>query len=239
MRPTRLRGILAVILLAAGLLVGWQLRAERRIRTSLQIPSQRLEELTFLLQEQARRRDALEAEIAALREQLARYEEAAAQDRGTQEALRRQLQALRLAAGVEPVRGPGVVVELRDSPRPLRPGDDPNLVLVHYTDVQAVIATLWAAGAEAVAVNGERVVSTTGLSCVGTTILCNARRLAPPYVVVAIGDPDALEAALNAESGPLAALRAFQFPVRVSRAQDLRVPAYRGGFAFRFARAGR
>jgi uncharacterized protein YlxW (UPF0749 family) len=58
-------------------------------------------------------------------------------------------------------------------------------------------------------------------------------------VVVALGDPEALEAALNAESGPLAALRAFQFPVRVTRAEDLRVPAYRGGFAFRFARADR
>lgn len=238
-RARRLQVILTAVLLVAGLLVGWQLRAERRIRASLQIPSQRLDELTFLLQEQGRRRDALEAEIARLREQLARTEERATERRGAQQALRRQLQTLRLAAGVEAVRGPGVVVELRDSPRPLRPGDDPNLVLVHYTDVQAVVAALWAAGAEAVAVNGERVVSTTGLSCVGTTILCNARRLAPPYVVVAMGDPDALEAAMDAPSSPLAALRAFQFPVRVTKAQDLRVPAYRGGFEFRFARADR
>lgn len=239
MRPSRLQLVLTAVLLGAGLLVGWQLRAERRIRASLQIPSQRLDELTFLLQEQARRQEALEAEIAALRRQLQRYEERATQNREVHRALGRQLKALRLAAGVEAVRGPGVVVELRDSPRPLRPGDDPNLVLVHYTDVQAVVAALWAAGAEAVAVNGERVVSTTGLSCVGTTILCNARRLAPPYVVVAIGDPDALEAAMNAPSSPLAALRAFQFPVRVTKAQDLRVPAYRGGFEFRFARLDR
>lgn len=219
--------------------MGWQLRAERRIRASLQIPSQRLDELTFLLQEQARRREALEAEIAALRRRLQRYEERATRNRGAHQALRRQLEALRMAAGLEAVRGPGVMVELQDSPRPLRPGDDPNLVLVHYTDVQAVVAALWAAGAEAVAVNGERVVSTTGLSCVGTTILCNARRLAPPYVVVAIGDPNALESAMNAPSSPLATLRAFGFPVRVTKAQDLRVPAYRGGFEFRFARADR
>jgi len=238
-RPTRLQLVLTAALLAAGLLVTWQLKAERSIRASLRIPSQRLEELAFLLQEQSRHRERLEDEIASLRAQLARYEEAATRNQGAQRELRRRLEALRLAAGVEALRGPGVVVELRDSPQRLQPGDDPNLVLIHYTDVQAVVATLWAAGAEAVAVNGERVVSTTGLSCVGTTILCNARRLAPPYVIVALGDPEALLTALEAEDSPLAILRAFQFPVRVTRSTDLRVPAYRGGFQFRFARADR
>jgi uncharacterized protein YlxW (UPF0749 family) len=226
-------------LLAAGLLATWQLKAERSIRTALRIPSQRLEELTFLLQQQQQQRERLEAEITALRHRLARYEEAATRGQGIQREMRRRLEALRVAAGVEPLRGPGVVVELQDSPRRLVAGDDPNLVLVHYTDVQAVVATLWAAGAEAVAVNGERVVSTTGLSCVGTTILCNARQLAPPYVIVALGDPEALAAAVEAESGPLSALRAFGFPVRVNRSEDLRVPAYRGGFQFRFARVDR
>ncbi len=239
MRPTRLQLVLAAVLLAAGLLATWQLKAERSIRSRLHVSSQRLEELTFLLQEQARHRERMEAEIARLREQLARYEEAATQDEGVLRELRRQLEELRLAAGLEAVRGPGVVVELRDNPRPLRPGDDPNLALVHYTDLQAVVASLWAAGAEAVAVNGERVVSTTGLSCVGTTILCNARRMAAPYVVVAVGNPEALAAALQEEAGPLATLKAFGFPVRVTQAADLRVPAYRGGFEFRFARPDR
>ncbi len=238
-RVTGLQVALTAALLVAGLLATWQLKAERSIRASLRVSSQRLEELTFLLQEQARQREHMEEEILRLREQLARYEEAATRDQGAQRELRRQLEALRAAAGLEPLRGPGVVVELRDSPQRLQPGDDPNLVLVHYTDVQAVVATLWAAGAEAVAVNGERVVSTTGLSCVGTTILCNARRLAPPYVIVALGDPQTLAAALEAEASPLATLRAFQFPVRVTKADDLRIPAYRGGFQFRFARADR
>ncbi len=228
---------LTAVFLAAGLLVTWHVRVETSIRANLRIPSQRLEELAFVLREQARYRERLEAEIAVLREQVQRYEEAAIRDQGAQRELRRRLEALRLAAGVEAVRGPGVVVEISDSPRPLQPGDDPNLVLVHYTDLQAVVATLWAAGAEAVAVNGERVVSTTGLSCVGTTILCNARRLAPPYVVVAIGSPEALQTALEGEGGPLAALRAFQFPVRVIKAKEVRVPAYRGGFEFRYARS--
>ncbi len=224
------------MLLATGFLVTWQLRAEFAIRQRLQIPSQRLEELAFLLQEQARHRERLEAEILLLRRQLERYADAAARDRAALAAMRLQLTELQALSGVRPVRGPGVVVTLRDSPRPLQPGDDPNLALIHYTDLHAIMATLWAAGAEAMALNGERVAPTTGLSCVGTTILCNAKRLAPPYVIAAIGDPDQLLNALRSPDSPLGLLLAFQFPVTVTRVDPLELPAYRGGFQFRFAK---
>ncbi len=222
--------------LVAGFVVSGQLRTEFVIRRQLRVPSQRMEELAFLLQEQARHRERLEAEITALRRQLEAYAEAAAKDRAAVAALRRGLQELQALSGLRPIRGPGVVVELRDSPRPLRPGDDPNLTLVHYTDLYAVMATLWAAGAEAMALNGERVVPTTGLSCVGTTILCNAKRLAPPYVIAAIGNPDHLLSALRAPESPIGWLQAFDFPVTVTRADSLTLPAYRGGFLFRYAR---
>jgi uncharacterized protein YlxW (UPF0749 family) len=134
------------------------------------------------------------------------------------------------------MRGPGLTVAITDSRRPLRPGEDPNLVLIHYSDVRAVVNMLWAAGAEAIAVNDERIISTTGLSCVGTTILCNTRRMAPPYRIVAIGDPAALVAAAQARGGILDQLRAFDFPVTVTTGTDLAVPAYSGGFVYRYAK---
>lgn len=229
---TRAQLVLSAVLLIVGLMVVWQLRTEQLVRRELRIPSQRLEELAFLLEEQARHRERLEGEIASLREQRTAFEEAAARDQGALREVRRQLRALRLQAGLEAVRGPGVVVEMRDSPRPLQPGDDPNLTIVHYTDLHAVVSALWAAGAEAVAVNGDRFVSSTGLSCVGTTILINAKRIAPPYVVTAIGDPHRLYQALTGPGSPVHLLRAFDFPVQVTRSQQIVVSAYRGGFRF-------
>jgi uncharacterized protein YlxW (UPF0749 family) len=109
-------------------------------------------------------------------------------------------------------------------------------VLIHYSDVRAVVNMLWAAGAEAVAVNDERIIATTGLSCVGTTILCNTRRMAPPYRVVAIGNQDTMMAAAQARGGILDQLRAFEFPVTVTTGTDLLVPAYSGGFVYRYAK---
>jgi uncharacterized protein YlxW (UPF0749 family) len=125
---------------------------------------------------------------------------------------------------------------LNDSPNPLRPGDDPNTVILHYTDLQAITNELFASGAEALAINGERVVATTGLNCVGTTILCNIKRIAPPYRLTAIGPADAMLAYLQRPAGAVEALRAFGFPVKLSRGARLSVPAYRGSYRFPFAK---
>jgi uncharacterized protein YlxW (UPF0749 family) len=163
------------------------------------------------------------------------YEQAAAQGRVQLEVLGRQLEAFRVQAGHVPLAGPGVVVELDDSPFPLRPGDDPNTVILHYTDLQGALNELWASGAEAVAVNDERMIASTGLNCVGTTIICNAKRIAPPYRIIAIGDVDQMARYLGRPDGVLAGLRSFGFPVKVTKAGRLTVPAYRGSYRFTHA----
>jgi len=228
--------VLAIALLLVGFLIAWQLRTENNIRSNLHISSQRLEEMGFTLRKQARHREALESEIVALRDQLRAYEQSATRDRGALAAINRQLEEYRALAGHTALAGPGIVVELRDSIRPSKAGDDPNLTILHYSDIYGIVAALWAAGAEAIAINGERVVSNTGLSCVGTTILCNAKRIAPPYVIAVIGDPQRLAEAMAQEGGPLNLLRAFDFPVKVTRVPRLRLPAYRGAFPFSYGR---
>jgi uncharacterized protein YlxW (UPF0749 family) len=177
----------------------------------------------------------MEAQIEQIRGQLHAYEQGAAQGRAQLEALGRELETFRAQAGHVPLAGPGIVVELDDSPFPLRPGDDPNTVILHYTDLQGVLNELWASGAEAIAVNGERMIATTGLNCVGTTIICNVKRIAPPYRISAIGDTEQMARYLGRPDGVLAGLRSFGFPVKVTRAGRLTVPAYRGSYRFTHA----
>jgi len=236
LRVSRLQAALAVVLAVAGFLAVTQIRNELLIRQQLRVPSQRLEELGFMLREMERSRGAMEAQIERMRGRLHAYEQAAAQGRAQLEALGRQLETFRAQAGHVPLTGPGVVVELNDSPFPLRPGDDPNTVILHYTDLQGVLNELWASGAEAVAVNGERMITTTGLNCVGTTIICNAKRIAPPYHVTAIGDTDQMARHLGRPDGVLAGLRSFGFPVKVTKADRLTVPVYRGSYRFTHAK---
>jgi uncharacterized protein YlxW (UPF0749 family) len=213
-----------------------QIRTEQSIETGLQVSSGRLGEVAYRYRQEEDQQAALRKRIETLRQEIAADERRAAGGREAQAALARQLEEARMLAGLTPVHGPGVVVTITDSRRALRPGEDPNLVLIHYSDVHAVVSTLWAAGAEAIAVNDERLTGTTGLSCVGTTILCNVRRLAPPYRIKAIGVPQILRAAVQARGGILDQLRVFDFPVTVAVAADLRLPAYVGGFEHRYAK---
>ena len=227
---------LTAVALVIGFVFAVQSRTEQSIETGLQVSSGRLGEVAYRYRAEDERQAAMRAEIADLRVQIANDEQHAAADRRVAASLATELGTLRTAAGLTAMRGPGITVTVTDSRRPLRPGEDPNLVLIHYSDVRAVVNMLWAAGAEAVAVNDERIISTSGLSCVGTTILLNTRRMAPPYRVVAIGDAAAMMAAAQARGGILDQLRAFEFPVTVTAGTDLAAPAYSGGLVYRYAK---
>lgn len=96
------------------------------------------------------------------------------------------------------VAGPSLTVTLTDAPPDIHPaGVDDDSLVVHQQDIQAVANALWLGGAEAMTIQGQRVVSTTGIKCVGNTVVLHGVPYAPPYVITAIGDPNRLDAALK------------------------------------------
>lgn len=97
--------------------------------------------------------------------------------------------ALGATAGTRPADGPGVRVVLDDAPAETAFDDvDPNLLVVHEQDIRAFVNALWAGGAEAVSLQGQRIVSTTSIRCVGSTVVIDGVPYAPPYRIEAVGD---------------------------------------------------
>ncbi|MGA9870259.1 MAG: DUF881 domain-containing protein [Rhodococcus sp. (in: high G+C Gram-positive bacteria)] len=146
-------------------------------------------------------------------------------------------------AGLTAESGPGVVVTMTDAPR----GRDgryaadasPDDLVVHQQDVQSVLNALWAGGAEAVAMQDQRIVSQVAPRCIGNTLLLGGRTYSPPYIVTAIGDPARLSAALADEPGvTLFAQYALRYGLGygVEASDDLTVPAYDGSVRMRYAR---
>jgi len=150
-------------------------------------------DLVSLVQQQSRRNTALSREVTALREQVDAL--AATQDEpGTGPAAGEQAPRV----GLDPVTGPAVTVTLTDAPASVAAaGLDPDLLVVHQQDIQAVVNALWLGGAEAMTVQGVRVIATTGIKCVGNTVVLHGVPYAPPYVISAIGDPTRLQDALR------------------------------------------
>lgn len=140
----------------------------------------------------------------------------------------------REGAGFTDLRGPGLTVELDDAPRlsESRPGNPRNDdLVVHQSDVQAVVNALWAGGAEAMSIMGVRVISTSAVRCVGNTLLLHGRVYSPPFRITAIGDPARLREALNASEG----VRLFRDAVdhyglgyKETVEGSVKVPAYEG-----------
>lgn len=113
-------------------------------------------------------------------------------------SLSTELEDASLQASTMPVAGPGVRVTLSDAPPDVKPaGVDDDSLVVHQQDIQSVVNALWAGGAEALSIQGQRVVATTGIKCVGNTVVLHGVPYAPPYVIEAIGDQQRLEDALR------------------------------------------
>jgi Uncharacterized protein conserved in bacteria len=130
--------------------------------------------------------EALKASILDLRRRIGDLE---AQDPGAAESLKRlyaQLEDARLAAGLIPVTGKGIAFKLEDGTQ----GGGGIDALVSARDVRVLVEELWLAGAEGIAVNGERIVGSSAVIDIGGSILVNSAYLAPPYTITAIGPSD-------------------------------------------------
>jgi uncharacterized protein YlxW (UPF0749 family) len=104
-------------------------------------------------------------------------------------------------AGLTEKTGPAVQVTLDDAPEESRLAyeGNPNDLVVHQQDIQAVANAMWNAGAVAVTIQGQRLISTTGIKCEGNQVTLHGIPYSPPYVIVGIGDPAALEAELTTD----------------------------------------
>ena len=219
---------LGLALLGLGFLIAAQLATERpRVRYTTQERAPLIETALDLQDQQ----EALSAQVLELRAQIQQLEQ---QGQGTSAAigaLNDQLEEARLASGLIPLRGTGVVFQLEDSAEPPAAGENELDYLVSARDLRTMVEELWLAGAEAVAINGERVVPTTAIIDIGGVVLANSAYLAPPYQVAAIGSENLYEDVVGSP-GFADFVRARQDgvrdPHRLPRAGGGRHPGVRG-----------
>lgn len=190
-----------------------------------------------LLKDRAGRIDDLRLEAGSLRKDVDLLSKSV-----DDKALKAQLDRadkLRDVTGLSKVVGPGMRVVLDDAPTTVEvPGLDPNYLVVHQQDIQAFVNALWSGGAEAITLQGERLISTTGIKCVGNTVVLDGVPYSPPYRIEAIGDPNTLDYALSTSSdvstyGRYAA--AYGLGLEVDRADTLTAKPYAGTIGLAYA----
>ena len=178
----------------------------------------------------------LQDRIAGLRDANAARERSVLQLSSDEQALNTPLQRQRVRTGFVAVRGPGVSVLVNDEPT-----GDPDGV-VQDEDLALLVDGLWTAGAEAVAVNGQRLTALSAIRTSGIAIEVNGVGIAPPYSVEAIGDNRPLQANFFDTSSGLAfndLSRRYGFEFSMQNEDELTLPAGPPGFMIlRFAEQG-
>jgi uncharacterized protein YlxW (UPF0749 family) len=178
---------LGLALLGLGFLVAAQLASEGpRIRYT----SQERTPLVGTALDLQKQQEALKAQILALRADIQSLEAAGEGSAAVTQDLNHRLDQARVAAGLVAMSGPGLVIELSDSTVPVPQGGNERDYLVSGTDVLTVVEELWIAGAEGIAVDGERVTIATAIVDIGGSVLVNGAYIAAPYDIRAIGPSD-------------------------------------------------
>lgn len=155
--------------------------------------------LSDLIQERSRKNGELDESNATLREDVDSLAEA---DDGRTTAEDENLARLEDQAGTQKVKGKAVTVTLNDAPPnataklPGYPEPQPDYLVIHQQDLQAVVNALWKGGAQGIKVMDQRLISTSAVRCVGNTLILQGRVYSPPYKIQAVGDPDKLQQAL-------------------------------------------
>ncbi|MEP6853478.1 MAG: DUF881 domain-containing protein [bacterium] len=238
-RPWRF--LVPCIALGAGIL--FSTSAETSKGTDLR--SGRRLQLEQLIAERNNNVKSLDSQLRALRRQVDAATTAESRRDTGVAAAQHRADALRPPSGLSRVTGPAVVVTLDDAPREangaLPTGAGPDDVVVHQQDVQAVVNALWAGGAEAMTIMGQRVVATSAVRCVGNTLLLQGRTYSPPFEIAAIGNQPVLRRALDVEPGVnlfRQYVDAYHLGYRVETKSGVTMPAFDGSVSLAYARPG-
>jgi uncharacterized protein YlxW (UPF0749 family) len=233
---TRLSHSLVLLLPAVlfGLLVSvqWRTQADRNELT-VRYNTPLLDAAKTLQNEQ----NALKVQLADLRAELDKIQASASTQSGAGKELQTRIDELKTVAGLNERAGDGVIITLDDA-RGASAAKDIEKSICHNTDLTDIVNQAWRGGAEAIAINDERIVGSSSIYCVGSTIMVNGTLMSPPFSVAVIGPQNDLLATYD-DPTQLRDIKqrrdVYGLGFRVSRASGLRVPSYRGALNIRYA----
>ncbi|MDG9718426.1 DUF881 domain-containing protein [Streptomyces sp. DH24] len=197
--------------------------------------------LSDLIQERSRKNGELDESNAALRDEM---EALAERDNGSTAEEEKKLAELEKRAGTQELKGEAISVTLNDAPPdataklPGYPEPQPDYLVIHQQDLQAVVNALWQGGAQGIKVMDQRLISTSAVRCVGNTLILQGRVYSPPYKITAVGDPKRLKKALSASpaiQNYMVYVNVYGLGWKVEDDGEVTLPGYSGAVDLHYA----
>ena len=231
-------GIISVTILCIflGTIIGIQFKTVKKQATAYDI--QRVSELSIKLNSATEENENLSERIKEKDKKIAEYESYMAEENKEVKSILDENSKLKMLAGFTDVSGRGISVTIKDSPKAGKQneGISTDAFLVHAEDILSILNELNVAGAEALCINGQRIISTSSVRCAGSVVNINDVKIAAPFVITAIGDPDILEAALIFPGGVVDALKPWGIEIIIKKMELVEIPAFEQQFDFKEAK---
>lgn len=224
------------ICILLGIIIGIQLKTVKKQVSALDI--QRVNEISVELKKVMQENENLTEQLNVYEDKVHEYEESMANESETFKLLRDELEEMKVTAGTTEMAGRGITVTLNDSRKNTNNDGniDSNAFLVHAEDILSIINELNVAGAEAVSINDQRIIGSSSVRCAGSVVNINGIKIATPFIVTAIGNPDVLESALKFPGGVVDSLAPWGIEITIKKLPTVNVPAYNQAIKFEEAK---
>lgn len=177
----------------------------------------------------------LKMNLSAAQNDIEEYRRIAEEEGDYEEILTAQLRRAEVLAGLCEVSGEGIKLTLTEGEGALEGAGFVEDFIIHDSDLRLLVTELSAAGAEAFSINGERIVSTSSIRCVGPAIQINGKPTAPPFEIYAIGNAKTLKSALSTPGGIVDMFSSYRIGVKIEIKSKVVLPAYSGLFEAEYA----
>lgn len=230
MKNYKFQMALALVCIVLGVMLAIQFKT---VKTGVgPVSENRARELASQLKKVRDERDSLLVIKNELDKKIREYEEQASTGSVSAKLLKTELDNARIMAGLEDVAGPGVQITLDD----LKFSETVGFPLITHDKLLLLVNELNAAGAEAISINDQRIISTTEIRLAGSHININTVEFAPPFIIKAIGNSKTLEGAVMMRGGIIEDIQNIEIAVTVTQEQNLQIPKYNGVIERKFAK---
>ena len=174
--------------------------------------------------------DSSEKRLSKVREEATKDDEVASDIEG-------QITTNNMLLGLTALEGPGIEITLKDDPTATAESvgvfGDVSDHIVHDADLRVIVNELKNAGAEAISINGERLVSTTAITCIGNVIKVNDERITSPFTIKAIGLPESLSS-IDRAGGYIERLREYGIVFSLKKSNNIQIPKYNAAISAKY-----
>jgi len=218
--------LLLIVCMILGIFLSVQFKViQKNFASGGLMPNQKLAQMSIELKQLKEEKETLLKELAEYEGRLSAIENTASQENVVIKNLKEELNKYKLIGGFKDVKGEGIVLSIDNPPKDVNFNYDVNIAY-EFELILNVINELNAAGAEAISVNDQRIISTTEIRTAGNAININSIPQSPPYVIKSIGNKDTLDGAVNQIFGIVSILRDRRYQVSVRKLDEVVIPRY-------------